>query len=110
MVSVLEGYSTFDRVFVSKSECVNMTSNLTSFSILLETICKSGRIRISLKIVKNVLENVHRNVSNPFQHDIDPLDYTKNQAGFHHSHKYGFGLMDSWRLVNLAKVSIVQGK
>lgn len=43
-----------------------------------------------------------------FQHDVDPLDYTKNQAGFHHSHKYGFGLMDSWRLVNLAKVSIAK--
>ena len=68
------------------------------------------RPQISLKIHENVLENVHRNVCNPFQHDIDPLDYTKNQAGFHHSHKYGFGLMDSWRLVNLAKVSTVQAR
>ena len=41
MVSVLEGCSTFDRVFVSKGECVDVTSNFTRFSILLiETICK----------------------------------------------------------------------
>uniref|UniRef100_A0A9J7YNS4 Proprotein convertase subtilisin/kexin type 7 n=1 Tax=Cyprinus carpio carpio TaxID=630221 RepID=A0A9J7YNS4_CYPCA len=27
-----------------------------------------------------------------------------NGAGFHHSHKYGFGLLNAWRLVNAAKV------
>ncbi|XP_028402648.1 proprotein convertase subtilisin/kexin type 7-like [Dendronephthya gigantea] len=46
----------------------------------------------------------HLIVYSSVQHDVDPLDYTTNGAGFHHSHKYGFGLMDSWRLVNLAKV------
>ena len=39
-----------------------------------------------------------------FQHDVDDSDYYTNGAGYHHSHKYGFGLLDSWRLVNTAKV------
>lgn len=39
-----------------------------------------------------------------FQHDVDDNDYYTNGAGYHHSHKYGFGLLDSWRLVNTAKV------
>ncbi|XP_013404597.1 proprotein convertase subtilisin/kexin type 7 isoform X1 [Lingula anatina] len=30
--------------------------------------------------------------------------FTTNQAGLHHSHKHGFGLLDAWRLVNAAKV------
>jgi len=38
-----------------------------------------------------------------FQHDVDEDDYHTNGAGYHHSHKYGFGLLDSWRLVNTAK-------
>lgn len=38
------------------------------------------------------------------QHDVDDNDYYTNGAGYHHSHKYGFGLLDSWRLVNTAKV------
>ncbi|CAB4014559.1 pro convertase subtilisin kexin type 7-like, partial [Paramuricea clavata] len=46
----------------------------------------------------------HLIVHSSVKHDVDTLDYTTNGAGFHHSHKYGFGLMDSWRLVNLAKV------
>ena len=69
--------------------------------------------KIFFKISRNGLEQikaVYDKIFNSFQHDVDPLDYTKNQAGFHHSHKYGFGLMDSWRLVNLAKVSIVKAQ
>ena len=27
-----------------------------------------------------------------------------NSAGFYHSHKHGFGLLNAWRLVNAAKV------
>mgnify|MGYP002803520106 CR=1 FL=1 len=46
----------------------------------------------------------HLIVYSSVKHDVDKLDYTTNGAGFHHSHKYGFGLMDSWRLVNLAKI------
>lgn len=37
------------------------------------------------------------------KHDVDEDDYHTNGAGYHHSHKYGFGLLDSWRLVNTAK-------
>jgi len=37
------------------------------------------------------------------KHDVDDSDYFTNGAGYHHSHKYGFGLLDSWRLVNTAK-------
>lgn len=39
-----------------------------------------------------------------FQQDVDDNDYYTNGAGYHHSHKYGFGLLNSWRLVNTAKV------
>ncbi|XP_052471885.1 proprotein convertase subtilisin/kexin type 7 [Carassius gibelio] len=39
------------------------------------------------------------------QHDADAqADWGINGAGFHHSHKYGFGLLNAWRLVNAAKV------
>ncbi|XP_050985126.1 LOW QUALITY PROTEIN: proprotein convertase subtilisin/kexin type 7 [Labeo rohita] len=39
------------------------------------------------------------------QHDGDvQADWGINGAGFHHSHKYGFGLLNAWRLVNAAKV------
>lgn len=38
------------------------------------------------------------------KHDVDDSDYYTNGAKYHHSHKYGFGLLDSWRLVNTAKV------
>ncbi|XP_026874912.2 proprotein convertase subtilisin/kexin type 7 [Electrophorus electricus] len=31
-------------------------------------------------------------------------DWEMNGAGFHHSHKHGFGLLNAWRLVNAAKV------
>ncbi|XP_051534971.1 proprotein convertase subtilisin/kexin type 7 isoform X3 [Myxocyprinus asiaticus] len=37
------------------------------------------------------------------QHDTQ-ADWETNGAGFHHSHKYGFGLLNAWRLVNAAKV------
>lgn len=37
------------------------------------------------------------------QHDLQ-ADWVTNGAGFHHSHKYGFGLLNAWRLVNAAKV------
>lgn len=37
------------------------------------------------------------------QCDIN-ADWRVNGAGFHHSHKHGFGLLNAWRLVNLAKV------
>ena len=36
-----------------------------------------------------------------------PLDYkgaNRNAAGFYHSDKHGFGLLDSWKLVNAAKI------
>ncbi|XP_032820258.2 proprotein convertase subtilisin/kexin type 7 [Petromyzon marinus] len=31
-------------------------------------------------------------------------EWDENLAGFHHSHKYGFGVLNAWRLVNAAKV------
>ncbi|XP_040901594.1 proprotein convertase subtilisin/kexin type 7 [Toxotes jaculatrix] len=31
-------------------------------------------------------------------------DWKVNGAGFHHSHKHGFGLLNAWRLVNAANV------
>ncbi|XP_073718727.1 proprotein convertase subtilisin/kexin type 7 isoform X2 [Misgurnus anguillicaudatus] len=31
-------------------------------------------------------------------------DWKTNGAGFNHSHKFGFGLLNAWRLVNAAKV------
>ncbi|MCJ8744816.1 hypothetical protein PDJAM_G00122920 [Pangasius djambal] len=37
------------------------------------------------------------------QYDTD-VDWETNGAGFHHSHKHGFGLLNAWRLVNAAKV------
>lgn len=37
------------------------------------------------------------------QYDTDG-DWETNGAGFHHSHKHGFGLLNAWRLVNAAKV------
>ncbi|XP_062843593.1 proprotein convertase subtilisin/kexin type 7 [Trichomycterus rosablanca] len=37
------------------------------------------------------------------QYDSDG-DWETNGAGFHHSHKHGFGLLNAWRLVNAAKV------
>lgn len=37
------------------------------------------------------------------QHDTQ-ADWRTNGAGFHHSHMYGFGLLNAWRLVNAAKV------
>ncbi|XP_039509969.1 proprotein convertase subtilisin/kexin type 7 isoform X2 [Pimephales promelas] len=37
------------------------------------------------------------------QHDAQ-ADWRRNGAGFHHSHMYGFGLLNAWRLVNAAKV------
>ena len=40
-----------------------------------------------------------------FQVD-DVVHWQTNKAGFHHSHKHGFGLLDAWRLVNAAKVAI----
>ena len=40
------------------------------------------------------------------QVDIDVAHWQKNGAGLWHSHKHGFGLMNAWRLVNAAKVSL----
>ncbi|XP_076838263.1 proprotein convertase subtilisin/kexin type 7 isoform X2 [Brachyhypopomus gauderio] len=37
------------------------------------------------------------------QYDTE-ADWETNGAGFHHSHKHGFGLLNAWRLVNAAKV------
>ncbi|XP_017351647.1 proprotein convertase subtilisin/kexin type 7 [Ictalurus punctatus] len=37
------------------------------------------------------------------QYDTD-VDWKTNGAGFHHSHKHGFGLLNAWRLVNAAKI------
>lgn len=36
--------------------------------------------------------------------DIDPEEWQVNGAGLAHSHKHGFGLLDSWRLVTTSKV------
>lgn len=36
--------------------------------------------------------------------DIDPEEWQVNGAGFAHSHKHGFGLLDSWRLVTASKI------
>jgi len=36
--------------------------------------------------------------------DIDPEEWQVNMAGFAHSHKHGFGLLDSWRLVTSSKL------
>ncbi|KAI2656599.1 Proprotein convertase subtilisin/kexin type 7 [Labeo rohita] len=42
-------------------------------------------------------------------HDGDvQADWGINGAGFHHSHKYGFGLLNAWRLVNAAKSELRQ--
>ncbi|KAL7851575.1 hypothetical protein AOLI_G00219310 [Acnodon oligacanthus] len=37
------------------------------------------------------------------KYDIE-ADWETNGAGFHHSHKHGFGLLNAWRMVNAAKV------
>ncbi|XP_031553978.1 proprotein convertase subtilisin/kexin type 7-like [Actinia tenebrosa] len=39
-----------------------------------------------------------------FKHSVDDDDYHTNNAGYHHSHKYGFGVLDSWRLVTTAQM------
>ncbi|KAK3751317.1 hypothetical protein QZH41_019534, partial [Actinostola sp. cb2023] len=36
------------------------------------------------------------------KHSVDDDDYYVNNAGYHHSHKYGFGVLDSWRLATTA--------
>lgn len=36
--------------------------------------------------------------------DIEPSEWQVNSAGFSHSHKHGFGLLDSWALVTVSKV------
>ena len=38
--------------------------------------------------------------------DIEPSEWQVNSAGFSHSHKHGFGLLDSWALVTVSKVFI----
>ena len=40
------------------------------------------------------------------QYDESP-DWRANGAGFHHSHKHGFGLLNAWRMVNAAKVPVI---
>ena len=37
--------------------------------------------------------------------DIEPAEWQVNSAGFSHSHKHGFGLLDSWALVTVSKVN-----
>jgi len=39
--------------------------------------------------------------------DIEPDEWQVNSAGFAHSHKHGFGILDSWALVTASKVSSV---
>ncbi|TSN21170.1 Proprotein convertase subtilisin/kexin type 7 [Bagarius yarrelli] len=41
------------------------------------------------------------------QYDTD-ADWKTNGAGFHHSHKHGFGLLNAWRLVNAAKSPVLK--
>lgn len=36
--------------------------------------------------------------------EIDPDEWQVNELKFAHSHKHGFGLIDSWRLVTASKV------
>ncbi|XP_047128901.1 proprotein convertase subtilisin/kexin type 7 isoform X1 [Hydra vulgaris] len=36
--------------------------------------------------------------------DIDPEEWQVNGAGFAHSHKHAFGLLDSWRIVTTSKI------
>ena len=38
------------------------------------------------------------------QVDTRDAKWDVNSAGFYHSHKHGFGLLNAWRLVNAAKV------
>ena len=38
--------------------------------------------------------------------DVDPEEWQINGAGFAHSHKHGFGLLDSWRLVTSSRVGL----
>ena len=40
------------------------------------------------------------------QYDESP-DWRANGAGFYHSHKHGFGLLNAWRMVNAAKVPAI---
>ena len=39
--------------------------------------------------------------------DIEPQEWQTNGAGFTHSHKHGFGLLDSWRLVTSSRVLFI---
>ena len=41
-----------------------------------------------------------------FRVEIDADEWQVNGAGFAHSHKHGFGLIDSWRLVTASQVRI----
>ncbi|XP_066929488.1 proprotein convertase subtilisin/kexin type 7-like [Clytia hemisphaerica] len=36
--------------------------------------------------------------------DVEPDEWQVNSAGFSHSHKHGFGLLDSWALVTASRV------
>ncbi|KAG7270526.1 hypothetical protein CRUP_026418 [Coryphaenoides rupestris] len=36
--------------------------------------------------------------------EVDSAKWSTNGAGFNHSHKHGFGLLNAWRMVNAAKV------
>jgi subtilisin family serine protease len=44
-----------------------------------------------------------------FKNDAKDLDWKRNGAGFWVNHKYGFGLVDAARVVDLAKVAKVAG-
>ncbi|XP_071843732.1 proprotein convertase subtilisin/kexin type 7-like isoform X2 [Apostichopus japonicus] len=46
----------------------------------------------------------HLIVYSSFMVDPEHGDWSDNAAGFHHSHKHGFGEIKAWRLVNAAKV------
>ena len=39
--------------------------------------------------------------------DLEEAQWTQNAAGLHHSHQHGFGLMSAWRMVNTAKVCLI---
>lgn len=45
-------------------------------------------------------------ITSLLQYDADG-DWETNGAGFPHSHKHGFGLLNAWRLVNAAKVGFL---
>ena len=53
---------------------------------------------LSWRDVQSVIVYTARRVN------IEPDEWQVNSAGFAHSHKHGFGVLDSWALVTASKV------